>query len=431
VIPVAASELLDEAVALLQRLIRLNTVSPPGNETPAAELLRDYLAGAGVDCGMYAKDPARANLVARIPGRGEGPSLLFLGHTDTVLADAVRWSVDPWSGKVRDGEVWGRGALDMKGQVAAEAMVMAALGRAGFRPAGDLVFAAVSDEEVGDGHGIEWLCEAHPELVRTDYAINEGGGVRVIDGRAFYACATGEKRQTPFRLTVLGRSGHGSRPALADNALVRAARVIERVSELTATPAIQPETARALAGIVPGVSPEEALNRLRTVDPELAAGYDALLGFTVAPTVVSGSTRVNVIPGRVEVLCDCRLLPGQSEAEMEAVVRDHLTPFEFELEWIGGRGGSRSSVDTPLYAALEEFVLRDEPGSALVPALGGGFTDSHYVREAFGTIAYGFLPLRALDPSLHLAHGEDERVPVADLELWLRLLLHLAAADLA
>jgi acetylornithine deacetylase/succinyl-diaminopimelate desuccinylase-like protein len=430
VTPVAAGELVDDAVALLQRLIRLNTVSPPGNETPAAELLRDFLTAAGVDCGLYAKESSRANLVARLPGRGEGPSLLFLGHTDTVLADAARWSVDPWSGDVRAGEVWGRGALDMKGQVAAEATVVAALARSGFTPAGDVVFAAVADEEVGEGHGIEWLCEAHPELVRTDYSINEGGGVRVLDGRAYYSCATGEKRQTPFKLTVLGRSGHGSRPALADNALVRAARVIERISELTATPSIPPELARALATMVPGVPAEAALERLHAIAPDLAEGYDALLGFTVAPTVLHGSTRVNVIPGRVEILSDCRLLPGQTEAEMEAIVRAHLSPLEFELEWSGGRGGSRSPVDTPLFAAIEEFVSRDEPGAELVPALGGGFTDSHYVREAFGTVAYGFLPLRALDPGLHLAHGEDERVPVADVELWLRLLLHLAAADL-
>src|SRR5439155_8070250 len=151
-------------------------------------------------------------------------------------------------------------------------------------PAGDVVFAAVADEEVGDGFGIEWLCEAHPDLVRTDFSINEGGGPRhEIDGRAFYSCGTGEKRQSPFRLTVYGRSGHGSRPAQADNALVKAARVIERVAAIVSTPGIAPETARALSSIVPGVSPEAALARVRSLDPELAAGYDAVGGFTVAP----------------------------------------------------------------------------------------------------------------------------------------------------
>jgi acetylornithine deacetylase/succinyl-diaminopimelate desuccinylase-like protein len=415
-----------QATGLLQSLIRLDTVSPPGNETPAAELLRDYLTGAGIECVMRAKTPERANLVARITGRGEGPTVLLLGHTDTVLADASRWTVDPWSGELRDGMVWGRGALDMKGQVACEVAVMAALAAEGFRPAGDLVLAATADEEVGDGYGLDWLCEAHSEVVRADYSVNEGGGARrEIDGRVFYTCATAEKRQTPFRLTVYGRSGHGSAPAQADNALVKAARVIERLASFTAERAIQPETVAALAAIMPDASPEVALARLAELDRDLAVGYEAVTGITIAPTVVHGSTRVNVIPGRVEVLCDCRIFPGQSEAEIEALVRAHLGPGEYELDWIGGRGGSRSPAEGPLWDAVESFVAEEEPGATVIPSIGGGFTDSYYVREAFGTVAYGFFPIRALDPTLKLAHAEDERIPVADLELWTRCLLHL------
>jgi acetylornithine deacetylase/succinyl-diaminopimelate desuccinylase-like protein len=415
-----------EATLLLQSLVRLNTVSPPGNETPAAELLRDYLTGAGVECVLHAKTPERANLVARIPGRGEGPTLLLLGHTDTVLADAARWTVDPWSGELRDGMVWGRGALDMKGQVAAEVAVMAALAAEGFRPAGDLILAATADEEVGDGFGLEWLCEAHPELVRADYCVNEGGGSRrEIDGRVFYTCATAEKRQTPFRLTVYGRSGHGSAPAQADNALVKAARLVERLAEFAAERQIQPETARALAAIVPGASPEEALARLAELDGDLASGFEAVTGITVAPTVVNASPRVNVIPGRVEVLCDCRIFPGQTEAEVEALVREHLGPGDYDLDWVGGRGGSRSPAEGRLWDAVEAFVAEEEPGATVIPSIGAGFTDSAYIREAFGTVAYGFFPIRALDPSLKLAHAEDERIPVADLDLWTRCLLFL------
>src|SRR6185437_13050062 len=173
---VAVSTLRGEVADLLSRLIRIDTTNPPGNETAAAELLRDYLEGNGVECELYARVPERANLVGRIRGTGGGPTLLLLGHTDVVLADPGEWSVPPFSGELRDGEVWGRGALDMKGQVAANAVAIASLAREGFRPSGDLIFAAVADEEVGDGFGLEWLCREHRDSVRCDFAINEGGG---------------------------------------------------------------------------------------------------------------------------------------------------------------------------------------------------------------------------------------------------------------
>src|SRR6266511_2116998 len=159
----------DEVTELLQQLIRVDTTNPPGNETAAAELLRDYLEDSGVSCELYAKIPERANLVARIPGRGDGPRLLLLSHTDVVLADAAEWNADPFGGELRDGEVWGRGALDMKGQVAASAVAIATLARDGFEPSGDLIFAATADEEVGTGLGAQWLCEAHPDAIRCDY----------------------------------------------------------------------------------------------------------------------------------------------------------------------------------------------------------------------------------------------------------------------
>src|SRR6188472_4049339 len=171
----------DEVTGLLQSLLRLNTVNPPGNETVAAELLRDYLAKNGVEAELYARVPERANLVARIPG-GDGPSLAFLCHTDTVLADPSEWDRDPWSGDLVDGEVWGRGSLDMKGQVAASAVAFASLAREGFKPSGDLLLLVVADEEVGADYGLSWLVEAHPDAARCDYAINEGGGERLVLG---------------------------------------------------------------------------------------------------------------------------------------------------------------------------------------------------------------------------------------------------------
>src|SRR5690242_6034554 len=213
---VEVATLRQEVTELLQGLIRIDTTNPPGNETAAAELLRDYLENAGVSCELYAKIPERANLVARIPGRGDGPTLLLLSHTDVVLADASEWTADPFGGELRGGEVWGRGALDMKGQVAASAVAIASLAREGFEPSGDLIFAATADEEVGEGFGAQWLCEEHPDAVRCDFCVNEGGGDRIAFGdRAFYVCATAEKMSAPFRLRVHGRSGHASMPGIA------------------------------------------------------------------------------------------------------------------------------------------------------------------------------------------------------------------------
>src|SRR5438874_10425404 len=247
----ATLTLREEATDLLQRLIRLDTVNPPGNETLAAELLRDYLAESGVAVELYAKVPERANLIARIPGRGEGPRLLLLSHTDTVLADAAEWQHDPWSGELRDGEIWGRGALDMKGQVAANAVAIASLAREGFEPSGDLILAATADEEVGDDFGLSWLCREHPGAIRCDFAINEGAGDRIeLAGGVYYICSTAEKMSAPFRLRVHGRSGHASMPGIADNALVKAARLIERLAEYRHAPQIQPEVEAFLRTVV-------------------------------------------------------------------------------------------------------------------------------------------------------------------------------------
>jgi acetylornithine deacetylase/succinyl-diaminopimelate desuccinylase-like protein len=422
----------EEVTDLLQRLIRIDTTNPPGNETPAAELLRGYLEANGVSCELIAKAPERANLVARIPG-GDGPSLLFLSHTDVVLADPAEWSVPPFAGELRDGEVWGRGALDMKGQVAASAVAIASLVREGFRPRGDLIFAATADEEVGDDFGLSWLCREHPDAVRCDFAINEGGGDRLVlaDGTAVYEAGAAEKKTAPFRIHVRGRSGHASMPGVADNALVKAAVLIERLAAYRPEPQLGPEIEGFLQAVLGEVPPaNEAVERTRALSRPAADFVEALLGATFSPTIISASSKRNVIPALCTIDVDCRLLPGQHPEHVEPMIRAVLGgDVEYELEWLELEGGTRSPLDTPLWRAIEEWVAAVEPRARAAPLCNVGFTDSHWLREAFGTVAYGFFPITGdLPPEVGalLEHSADERVPVSDLELGVDWLRHAA-----
>ncbi len=412
----------DEVTALLQALLRLDTVNPPGNETNAAELLREYLARSGVECELYAREPHRANLVARIRG-GDRPSLAFLSHTDTVLADPAEWARDPWSGDLVDGEVWGRGALDMKDQVAASAVAFASLAREGFEPTGDLVLLVVADEEVGgdDGYGLVWLCREHPEAARCDYAINEGGGERlVLGGKPVYLCATAEKMSAPFTVRVHGRSGHASMPGIADNALVKSARYIEALGAYDPPKELIPEAKGLLEAVLGEVPPlDDALDRAAAVHPLLPSLVEPLLALTLSPTMISASHQRNVIPAVCEIRVDCRLLPETAPSDVEPLIRAALGNGAYDLEFDEAVGGTRSPLGTPLWDALDEFTAGIEPDARLAPIACAGFTDSHYLREAYDTTAYGFFPLRALDAELAttLVHSADERIPVDDLAL--------------
>jgi acetylornithine deacetylase/succinyl-diaminopimelate desuccinylase-like protein len=396
-------------------------------------LLRDYLEPHGVRCDFYAREPERANLVARIPGNGSGPRLALLSHTDTVHADPEEWQVDPWSGEVRDGEIWGRGALDMKGQVAASAVALASLAREGFEPNGDLIFVAAADEEVGVDHGCSWLCREHPEAVEAEYVVNEGAGDRVeIGGKTLYLCSTGEKMTSPFRLRVHGRAGHASMPGIADNALVKAATLIERLGEFSPEPVLEPEVA-AFIGIVTGEEPppaDELLERAREIHPLAAELVEPQLGITVAPTMINASKTRNVIPSLVELTVDCRLLPGQTQDEAEALIRGVLGQGDYDFEWIQAHGGTRSPLETPLWDAISEWIEEVDPGAVPAPICLAGFTDSHWPRSAFGTVAYGFFPMRFMDPQLatRLVHSANERARLDDLELGTDFLRYAARA---
>ncbi len=432
----------EEVVSLTRDLVRMDTTNPPGNETVAAQHLKDYLEDAGLECALEARDPARANVVARLAG-GDGPSLAFVGHTDVVPADPRDWTHPPFEAVVDDdGWLYGRGAVDMKNEVAARAVALATLARSGFRPSGDLWFLAVADEEDGSADvGMRWLLEARPDI-RPDLSVNEGGGERLelVDGRTMLTVGVGEKGTFPARVTAVGEAGHGSMPTVGDNPVPRLGALLGRVGLGLPRPRQHPVVAATLAALLGvdlaelgGVSDEEyaaAVDRAATLHPVLEHELPALLGTTAAPTMVSGSTKRNVIPARAWVELDCRILPGTTEADVEADVRALLGDGPpYELSWPEALvAGSASAAEGVLMDAIATFLREEGDDAGVLPMLCTGFTDSVYLRKAAGTLAYGFSPFRSTPADVLEAgfHNADERVHVDDLLLSTRFHLDLA-----
>ncbi len=426
----AESSLGSATVELLSELIRLDTVNPPGNEAAAQELLAARLADAGFECTLLAAEPGRPNLVARLPGEASGQTLCLLGHVDTVPADASEWTFDPWSGEVVGGEIRGRGAQDMKGQVAAEVAAATALAGNGWRPArGELKLVLTADEEMGAAAGAQWLCDEHPEAVRADLVVNEGGGAAFeLDGRRFYTLCVGEKGVNRFWLRARGTAGHASVPALGDNALLRLAPAIARLRE---QPPLEPtEDGVALLAAVLGepvdadqAAVESAVERLRGISPQLAAFLaEPMLRVTMVPTTISASQKENVIPSQAEVLVDCRVPPGAGADTVRERIADLLEPLAegLEVEFAVQTVGNRSPFESRLADAIAEWVAEVDPGAALVPIVMPGFSDSHWFRKAFGAATvYGFCPQRELGlfKAAPLIHAPDERAAVTDLAL--------------
>jgi acetylornithine deacetylase/succinyl-diaminopimelate desuccinylase-like protein len=425
-----------EAVGLLERLIRIDTSNPPGNEGEVQSLLRELLADAGFECELPAREPGRPNLVARLRGESPGPVLCLLGHVDTVPADPSDWSLDPWSGELRDGEVWGRGALDMKGQVAAEVAAAVSLGRSGWRPSsGDLLVVVTADEERGAAYGARWLCEERPDLVRSDLVVNEGGGVAIdFGGQRFYTLAVGEKGVCRFRLRTHGRAGHASLPRIGENALLKMARLLERMEEQPpAEPTPEPvEFVSALLGKdLSGAGGEElaaAVERIRAKDPAVADFLaEPMLGITLSPVMIEGGIKENVIPAHCEVLIDCRVPPERDEDHVRARLTALLGEGDWEIEVPECIVGNRSRLEGPLADAIADWVAENDTGARLVPIAMPGFSDSHWFRKAFGAAVYGFCPHNSMTvaQAAPLVHGADERVAVADVELAARFFFDL------
>src|SRR5215210_5621640 len=412
----------EETADVLGRLIRFNTVNPPGRERECQEFLRGYLTDAGFECELAGVEDDRPNLIATLRGDAEGPVLGYLSHVDTVLASPEDWSRDPWSGELHEGHVWGRGALDMKSQTAAEVVAGAALARAGWRPPrAELKIMSVVDEEVGGHLGAKFLTQDRPDLVRCDYLLNEGAGpvIPFGDRRLFGVCCA-EKGTFRFAVRTTGRAGHASVPALADNALLKLVPFVERLGggragfDLTD----EPRAFMTALGLDPG-DPEAALRSIAEVDGRLAAMVEPTMAVTFAPTIIAASEKINVIPAHAELKVDCRVPAGMGAEGTMARVLEVLGDTDgVDVEFLEQVIGNHSPIESPLMDAIRAWVGEQEPEAEVVPVALPAFTDSRWYREAFpDCIAYGFFPQRhqSLYDTWPLIHGADERIDVRDL----------------
>jgi acetylornithine deacetylase/succinyl-diaminopimelate desuccinylase-like protein len=426
----------DVAIALLRDLLRFDTSNPPGDEAACANFVAERLRAAGLEPDVLTSSPGRGNVVARLSG-GTEPPLLLNAHLDVVPAEPGRWTHPPFAGEVADGQVWGRGAVDMKHMAAMSVTVLGLLARSGVPLRRDVCFAGVADEENGCGQGSAWLVAHHPDKVRAGFVLGEVGGfTQYLGGAAVYPVQVAEKGVCWIRARASGTAGHGSMPR-EDNPVVRLSGFlgavgrrrlplhvsppVERfVRELAAT---QGRAGRAvlplllnprLSGVVTG-----RLIRDRAVRRSL----EAILRNTASPTVLRAGGKVNVIPDTAEAELDGRIAVGSSEAEFLAELQAMAGP-DIELEVLRSRQPYAAPADTPLFATIAEVIAHHHPGAIAVPSVIPGFTDAHSYAQ-LGMLCYGFSPVKLEpdDPSFtELFHAADERIPVAGFVAGLRML---------
>ena len=426
-----------ETTALLSALIRIDTSNPPGNETAVAQFLDDYFRAHGLQGEICGEPAARRSFVVRLAGSRPGPRLVLMAHEDVVPADAERWTEPPFGGVVKDGYIWGRGAVDVKNLLAAFCVALRRLADEGREFAGEVVFVAEADEEEGTIGGARWLCEHRPDLVACDYLLNEGGGeyLTLPGGERLYDLNVGEKGTAQFRVVVSGESGHASVPLRRGNAVVGAADVVralhdheprlsletvppEYVELLVAEPSLR---ARLLDEKTAGGALAELSDSDSSHDRLAADLLAPLYGATFSPTIVhSSGEAVNVFPPSATVTVDCRMPVGWTQARVAAEVETALAGVDarWEIEWLGTIEGNASPADTPLRQAVTAVMERLVPGSRVVPIHSVGFTDSNWFRAAFpGVVAYNFAPFLVDDGEAvaPLFHNVDERISVRDL----------------
>jgi len=434
-----------EATALLEQYLRIDTSNPPGDVTRAADLLASLFAREGLAAERLPSGPGRDNLIVRFPGKGLGKPLVLLHHMDVVPASAAEWTVPPFSGELRDGVIWGRGALDDKGHGVMMLYALVGLRRAGFVPSRDILYVATADEEIGGGGGAGWLTEKHWDLLDPAFVINEGG-VGTLDrfapGSKAFLVAVAEKQILWLRLTAKGEAGHGSLPNRnnANDTLVRALdRITSKEAPYRATPVVREMFARLapqaafpasfgmrnagwLIALPGGGSLFAETNSVR-----------ALLHDTISLTMLSSGFKANVIPSRAEATLDCRLLPDTDPDRFIAELRNTIADERISFDTLQApEPAPASSQDTVLYRAIESAIHGIEPDAVVAPFLTTGATDSRFFRRR-GVPAYGFNAALLHEADTKLVHGVDERVSVDNLRRGIdalaRIIVVMSAED--
>lgn len=423
--PEVATDLHERPVDILRELIQFETVNPPGNEGPCIDWIAQVFDAYGIEYDIYAHDPERPNLIARLEG-GNDPPLLLYGHVDVVPVADQEWTHDPFEAVVDDGMVWGRGALDMKSGVAMFLATFLKRAAAEEELAGDLVFLAVSDEEDGGTLGLEFLVQEHPELFSDiEIALGEFGGFPMAVGdQTFYPIQVNEKQVCWLEATFRGNSGHASLPT-EDTAMGELGRFLASLEETRLPVHLTPTTRSMIEALAAGIDDPEAAARLSDLlDPDRtnevldslpfdARILDAVTHNTASPTVLECEDKVNVVPEEVRLTLDCRLLPGQSPDDVidELQVATDGDPSFDVLRFDAGPPPASSDAFDTLAAVLE-----DATGKPAIPFLLFAATDGRHLAQV-GVQSYGFTPL-ALDdiPLLDIVHSGDERVPTDAVE---------------
>ena len=412
-----------EATDLLSRYIKINTTNPPGNELAAAKMLREKFLAEGIPATVWIPQPNRAVIAARLHGIGKhNKSIVLLSHMDVVPADARDWQVPPFSGLVQGGEIWGRGALDDKGPGVVELMAMLAIKRAGILLDRDVLFLATADEEDGGRNGAGWLVEHQPDVI-TDagFLLNEGGEIRAEPGKPkLYQVSVSEKTPLWLKLTAEGAGGHASSPPdqTAVTRLVQAlARLVEYRTPIKVLPIVE-DYFRLTSRIDHG--PREMADlRSALHDPAFSKQFlaipiqNAAVRDTITPTVLSGSSRINVLPSTASAELDCRLLPGDQPGALIKTIGKLIDDDHVRIDQILNFAPIASPEKSPLMSAIASLAAKRDK-AAVVPMMMEGFTDSHYFRQR-GLVAYGFIPLESTPELSRTIHGINERIRVSNL----------------
>jgi acetylornithine deacetylase/succinyl-diaminopimelate desuccinylase-like protein len=413
--------------SLLQQLIRFDTTNPPGNEAACISYIRDLLTEAEVPTMLLARNPARPNLIARLPGQGHAPPLLLQGHIDVVTTEHQLWQYPPFEGKEVDGYIWGRGALDMKGGVA---MMLAAFLRAkaeGAALPGDVVLAVLCDEEACSDDGAKYLVEQHADVFGgIRYALGEFGGFPLyLAGRKFYPIQVAEKQICWMKATVRGPAGHGGIP-IHGGAMAKLGHLLHQLDAHRLPVHINPVARQMMETMSSALPPSfssvfsQLLDPVRTDQVLDGLGpqglpFDPLLHNTVNATIVRGGNKINVVPSAIEVELDGRLLPGYGPADMITELRA-IVGDEVELDLLRHDPGP-TAVDMGLFETLVDVLRELDPDGIPIPLLLFGVTDARFFAR-LGIQTYGFIPMQLPEAFnfVQTIHAPDERIPVAALE---------------